>query len=57
MADWTRREVLGTAAGTLAAIGGTWLWPGTVAAQEKKGDNIRFGLVTYQWGKDWTCQR
>lgn len=53
MADWTRREVLGTAAGTLAAIGGTWLWPGTVAAQEKKGDNIRFGLVTYQWGKDW----
>lgn len=53
MADWTRREMLGTAAGTLAAIGGTWMWPTAIAAQEKKGGSIRFGLVTYQWGKDW----
>lgn len=53
MAIWTRREVLGTTTGALAALGGTWLWPSAVAAQEKKGAGIRFGLVTYQWGKDW----
>lgn len=53
MTNWTRREVLGTAAGTLAAMAGTWFQPGTAIAQEKKGSNIRFGLVTYQWGKDW----
>ncbi len=53
MTHWTRREVLGATTGVLAAIGTTGWWPTAVAAQEKKGGNIRFGLVTYQWGKDW----
>lgn len=53
MRDWTRREMLTATAGTLAALTATGMMPATVAAQEKKGGNIRFGLVTYQWGKDW----
>ncbi len=53
MAVWTRRDFLTTAAGSVAMIGASGLWPTTVTAQEKKGGNIRFGLVTYQWGKDW----
>lgn len=27
--------------------------PSLAVAQDKKGADIRFGLVTYQWGKDW----
>ncbi len=46
-----RRDFLGA----LALAGTTALLPGrpAVAAQEKKGAGIAFGLVTYQWGKDW----
>lgn len=43
-----RRHFLTTLSGALAA---------TAAAQNSalsyKGENIQFGLVTYQWGKDW----
>lgn len=53
MADGTRRDFLSTAAGSLAILGASGLLPSLAAAQEKKGGNIRFGLVTYQWGKDW----
>ncbi len=53
MTSATRRDFLTTAAGSLAVLGASGLLPSTVAAQEKKGGNIRFGLVTYQWGKDW----
>lgn len=44
-----RRHFLTTLTGALAAS--------AVAQQDKlsyKGENIQFGLVTYQWGKDWT---
>lgn len=49
----TRRDFLGAAA-LAASLGSVSLTgSGKVFAQEKKGADIRFGLVTYQWGKDW----
>lgn len=53
MSQVSRRSFLGTAAiaGSLAAA-----FPLSIRSavgQEKKGADIRFGLVTYQWGKDW----
>ncbi len=45
-----RRDFL-AASGALA--GGLLLSGAPVRAAEKKGANIRYGLVTYQWGKDW----
>ncbi len=48
----SRREWLGA-----AVAGGVGLWCATQSQQalaaEKKGSGIRYGLVTYQWGKDW----
>lgn len=52
MSQISRRDFLGTAA-IGAAVGGVLLNSGPALAQEKKGADIRFGLVTYQWGKDW----
>lgn len=55
MSQFSRREFLGAAAfGTTLLTGSLW-HPQAVVAQEneKKGADIRFGLVTYQWGKDW----
>lgn len=44
----SRRHFIATLTGAIAA---------SAAAQEKqlsyKGENMRFGLVTYQWGNDW----
>lgn len=46
----TRRELFtGTAAGLLAGL----LRTSSGRAQEPKGGEIQFGLVTYQWAKDW----
>ncbi len=48
----SRRDFL-VAAGLAAGAG---LLPGSgrlVSAAEKKGGNIKYGLVTYQWAKDW----
>jgi sugar phosphate isomerase/epimerase len=37
-----------------ASIAAASLWtPRPASAQERKGADIQFGLVTYQWGKDW----
>lgn len=52
MLRFSRREFLGaTAVGAslLATLG----QPQVGLAEEKKGADIQFGLVTYQWGKDW----
>ncbi|MDB5343912.1 MAG: xylose isomerase [Schlesneria sp.] len=53
MSQFSRREFLGaTAVG--ASLFATLGQPRVgVAQDEKKGADIRFGLVTYQWGKDW----
>ena len=57
MSDISRRDFLATAALTgAAASAGVLGSPRRCAAkepQEKKGAEIRYGLVTYQWGKDW----
>ena len=52
MPTLSRRDVLKLAAATTAA---SCLPLATVAADDKdfRGENIAFGLVTYQWGKDW----
>ncbi len=53
MSQFSRREFLGVAAvGASLAAGSLWQ-PRIAFAQEHKGAEIRFGLVTYQWGKDW----
>lgn len=52
MSDFSRRTFLKSAAMGLAA-GGLSLSHRTSVAQEKKGADIRYGLVTYQWAKDW----
>ena len=53
MSQFSRREFLGVAAvGASLAAGSLWQ-PRSAFAQERKGADIRFGLVTYQWGKDW----
>ena len=59
MSHVSRRMFLETAAGaTLAAGLGTLSEPcfaqeKPAAIREKKGGDIRYGLVTYQWAKDW----
>jgi sugar phosphate isomerase/epimerase len=54
MADLSRRHFLSTAALTGAAVAcGVLGSPAASFSQEKKGGEIRYGLVTYQWGKDW----
>jgi Xylose isomerase-like TIM barrel len=53
MIQMSRRTFLGTAvAGTTVATALN-MQPRPALAQEKKGADIRFGLVTYQWAKDW----
>src|SRR5262245_57882116 len=55
MSQISRRDFLGTAAVGASLGAGILLRSQTAAAQDqdKKGADIRFGLVTYQWGKDW----
>lgn len=59
MSHVSRRMFLETAAGaTLAAGLGTlpescFAQEKPAATREKKGGDIRYGLVTYQWAKDW----
>ena len=53
MSQLSRRTFLGTAAAGVALAAGLGARTRTVLAQEKKGADIRYGLVTYQWAKDW----
>ena len=54
MSDVTRRDFLKTTVLTTAtASAGVFGLTRPSYAQEKKGADIRYGLVTYQWGKDW----
>ncbi|MBS0201535.1 MAG: TIM barrel protein [Planctomycetes bacterium] len=55
MSQFSRREFLGAATVGATLMTGSLWQPRTALAQEteKKGGDIRFGLVTYQWGKDW----
>lgn len=56
MSSFSRRDFLGAAI-VAATLGATPFHQRRGLAQdsptEKKGAEIRFGLVTYQWGKDW----
>jgi hypothetical protein len=52
MSHFSRREFLGAAA-VGASLFATLGRPQVGFAEEKKGADIQFGLVTYQWGKDW----
>lgn len=49
----SRRDFLSAAAVGATVAAGTLGRTRPALAQEKKGADIRFGLVTYQWGKDW----
>jgi sugar phosphate isomerase/epimerase len=51
MPTFSRRELLHATAATLASA--ALLKPTFARAAEKKGGDIQYGLVTYQWGKDW----
>lgn len=53
MSRMSRRGFLGTAAVGASLASGMLGLPSLAVAQDKKGADIRFGLVTYQWGKDW----
>ena len=53
MSQLSRRTFLGTAAVGVALAAGFTTRPRTALAQEKKGGDIQYGLVTYQWAKDW----
>lgn len=57
MSEQSRREFLSTATMAGAAVSlGLLGSPRTARADDlvdKKGGDIRYGLVTYQWGKDW----
>jgi sugar phosphate isomerase/epimerase len=53
MSQFSRRTFLGTAAAGIALATGVATRSQTAFAQEKKGGDIRYGLVTYQWAKDW----
>lgn len=52
--DQSRRDFLRTSVLTGAAASFSLFGVADRAlSQEKKGGEIRYGLVTYQWGKDW----
>ncbi len=54
MSDVTRRDFLKTTVLTTAtASAGVFGLTRPGYSQDKKGADIRYGLVTYQWGKDW----
>jgi len=53
MSRLSRRTFLGTAAAGVTLAAGLGTRTRTALAQEKKGGDIRYGLVTYQWAKDW----
>ena len=54
MSSINRRDFLASTAlaGTAMSLGLSGL-PRNAVAQEKKGAEIRYGLVTYNWAKDW----
>ena len=49
MSNQTRRQFLQTS----ACVAGVALTQSPSIAAPKRGFNMAFGLVTYQWGKDW----
>jgi len=49
----TRRRFLGVCAATATTWRCGLMETGPLQAAERSGDNMFFGLVTYQWGKDW----
>ena len=59
MSHVSRRTFLETAAGVTLAAGlssrpeSVFAQEKPAATREKKGGDIRYGLVTYQWAKDW----
>ncbi|MBC8114846.1 MAG: TIM barrel protein [Candidatus Saccharimonas sp.] len=53
MSQLSRRTFLGTATAGIALAAGFSTRTRSTFAQEKKGGDIRYGLVTYQWAKDW----
>jgi len=53
MTQLSRRTFLETAAAGVALTAGLTTRIRPALAQEKKGGDIRYGLVTYQWAKDW----
>ena len=54
MSEMNRREFLSTTAltGAVASLGVLGS-PAVSRAQEKKGGEIRYGLVTYEWAREW----
>lgn len=52
MSSISRRDFLGATTAATMALGTIGLTRSAVA-KERKGADMRFGLVTYQWGKDW----
>ncbi|MBI1345062.1 TIM barrel protein [bacterium] len=54
MPTLTRRTFLQSSAVAAAGMGLGWgMQPNRLSAAEKKGANLQYGLVTYQWAKDW----
>jgi len=53
MSDTTRREFLTRSLGIAAALAAGPLGKGLAAGAGKPGSQMSFGLVTYNWGKDW----
>jgi sugar phosphate isomerase/epimerase len=55
--DFSRRKFLSNGAKATAGVvaGSTLLnyYPGQAAVEKKPGSKMKFGLVTYLWGKDW----
>ena len=49
--DWTRRGFLKQSLAAGAALAAAPL--AELAAADKPGSKMRFGLVTYLWAKDW----
>lgn len=51
--NFSRRHFIkqGLAAGT-----GLMIWKSSLACSSPETENMQFGLVTYQWGRDWDLQ-
>ncbi|MFH1922394.1 MAG: TIM barrel protein [Planctomycetota bacterium] len=53
MSDPTRRNFLKTSLGAAAVVGAGPLAKLFAGPSGKRGSQMRYGLVTYNWGKDW----
>lgn len=53
MAETLNRRHFLKSATAATALATAWKCRPSLAATKKKGGEIRYGLVTYQWGKDW----